>query len=325
MIFGKKPAKIEKKTAPPNTEPSIEKYSLKEDDVYVMPNKFVAVKAPAANPAKRGALALVLLVIFLGLLVGGSLWFLTKYQIKPENTTPTDNTTTNANTNVDSNVNNSKANINENLNESNNKNGNQNGNFSVNINDNTNQTPIIVNLDIDNDGLTDLEETLYKTDSQVADTDKDGYSDGQEIVSLYNPLVSGGRLSDSGLVSKYTNSSFSYELLYPKAWLVKSLNEDRSQVSLISDAGTGETMDISVVPNTEHLELADWRKTLYSNNQDMENFSVASRPALRSQDGRQVLLVTYDNVYTIIYDTTADRNFMATFNMILGSFKLMVK
>lgn len=43
-------------------------------------------------------------------------------------------------------------------------------------------------LDSDKDGLTDAEEQLYATDANNADTDGDGYSDGVEIKSGYDPL-----------------------------------------------------------------------------------------------------------------------------------------
>jgi hypothetical protein len=43
-------------------------------------------------------------------------------------------------------------------------------------------------LDSDQDGLTDQEEKMIGTDPQNADTDGDGYSDGKEVASGYNPL-----------------------------------------------------------------------------------------------------------------------------------------
>ncbi|MCX6763642.1 MAG: hypothetical protein NTZ97_02820 [Candidatus Moranbacteria bacterium] len=43
-------------------------------------------------------------------------------------------------------------------------------------------------LDSDQDGLTDAEEKSYGTDPQNRDTDGDGYSDGVEVRSGYNPL-----------------------------------------------------------------------------------------------------------------------------------------
>jgi len=46
-------------------------------------------------------------------------------------------------------------------------------------------------LDSDNDGLKDWEESLWKTDSKVSDTDKDGTSDGEEIKAYRDPLKAG--------------------------------------------------------------------------------------------------------------------------------------
>jgi hypothetical protein len=42
--------------------------------------------------------------------------------------------------------------------------------------------------DSDQDGLSNEEEKLYKTDPNNTDTDSDGYSDGTEVKSGYNPL-----------------------------------------------------------------------------------------------------------------------------------------
>ena len=43
------------------------------------------------------------------------------------------------------------------------------------------------NLDIDNDGLTNLEEYLHRTDPHNSDTDSDGISDGDELAMSMNP------------------------------------------------------------------------------------------------------------------------------------------
>ncbi|MFH0854839.1 MAG: rhodanese-like domain-containing protein [bacterium] len=51
----------------------------------------------------------------------------------------------------------------------------------------TNQNTQNANLDFDNDGLTDLEETNFGTDLNNPDTDGDGYSDGEEVKNGYNP------------------------------------------------------------------------------------------------------------------------------------------
>lgn len=45
-----------------------------------------------------------------------------------------------------------------------------------------------INLDTDNDGLTDEDEIIYGTDPHNRDTDGDGYPDGEEVAGGYNPL-----------------------------------------------------------------------------------------------------------------------------------------
>ena len=59
------------------------------------------------------------------------------------------------------------------------------------------------NLDTDNDGLTDLEETNLGTDPNNPDTDNDGYSDGDEVKNGYNPNGP-GKLGES-VVNKDEN------------------------------------------------------------------------------------------------------------------------
>lgn len=89
------------------------------------------------------------------------------------------------------------ANANQNANENTNVavpdvNGNANGNENVNDNSNGNvNTPVDANVngsqDLDNDGLTNDQERLYKTDPLNPDTDGDGYKDGVEVATGYDP------------------------------------------------------------------------------------------------------------------------------------------
>ena len=52
-------------------------------------------------------------------------------------------------------------------------------------------------LDVDQDGLTAVEEKFYGTDPNKIDTDDDGFNDGEEIRSGYDPLGPGKLDSDS--------------------------------------------------------------------------------------------------------------------------------
>lgn len=300
--------------------------NIKEEDIHIMPGKYVAIKPPAAKKTGRNmAVILVFLVLFLVFLLGGAAWYI--IQSRPK---PAVNNNQNITANININANTNTAPVNENTN--NNVNANINGNTNTdinnnqNINNNTNTvvTPPADNLDSDADGLTLTEESLYGTDPALADTDKDGYKDGQEIMNFYNPLVVNQSLLDSALVKKYNNEFFDYELLVPKNWLVQSVDDSRSQINFIPDASTGETISIIVTGNPQHLELSDWQKTLFSG-QELDNFRLSSYSALRTSDGRQVLMVTYDNVFTITYSLSnqSNKNFSTTFEMMLKSFKLL--
>ena len=54
--------------------------------------------------------------------------------------------------------------------------------------DEASTTEVVVFNDADSDGLSNEEEKIYGTDSEVADTDGDGYSDGVEIEGGFDPL-----------------------------------------------------------------------------------------------------------------------------------------
>lgn len=51
------------------------------------------------------------------------------------------------------------------------------------------------NLDSDNDGLKNWEETLWRTDSDNKDTDNDGFTDGEEVSGGYDPILSSSNVS----------------------------------------------------------------------------------------------------------------------------------
>ena len=56
--------------------------------------------------------------------------------------------------------------------------------------------------DLDNDGLSDLEESFYKTDFRDPDTDGDGYLDGEELASGYDPRIPAPDDVKPGVISK---------------------------------------------------------------------------------------------------------------------------
>jgi len=64
--------------------------------------------------------------------------------------------------------------------------------------------PVVASLDtdLDNDGLSDLEESFYKTDFRDPDTDGDGYLDGEELASGYDPRIAAPNDIKPGVISR---------------------------------------------------------------------------------------------------------------------------
>lgn len=187
----------------------------------------------------------------------------------------TNNGNTNANSNANGNANSSGGfgNLNQNtnsatfgnLNASANTNADANANSSLNTNGNTNAansninatSPLPSSKDADSDGLTDSEEAVYQTNVNEKDTDGDGYYDGAEVASGFDPTKTGGvKLADSSNMKTYGNSSAGYSLPYPSGWAAGATGEGGSDVMFTST--TGEFIQVSVQENAGRLPVLDW-------------------------------------------------------------------
>lgn len=111
-----------------------------------------------------------------------------------------------------------------------------------------------VMADSDNDGLNDEEEKVLGTNAQISDTNNNGYTDLVEVNNGYNP-VSAGKLSTNGNLAKYTNKNFGYEILYPKAWAVSSLNNDATTIFTAPD---NSIIQISIQDNSDKQGILGW-------------------------------------------------------------------
>lgn len=310
-----------------------------EREVYTMPARFYT--ADKGGGKKGGPLMIILILIVIVLLVGGGVFFLLQKEKEPA---------VNDNTNevLVTNAENVNGNINGNLNQADinqNKNGNINQNKNLNTNSgvgNINLFPVIntnvnaglnVNTaipssqDSDLDNLTDIEELLYGTDFQVADSDGDGYADGQEIVNNYSPKSSGKLENDTNLVRKYSNTELGYEMLYPKSWLASADPNDSQGV--IFNTTTGEFIQISIQNNPDRLSVKDW---YLIKSPGVDSFKIQtiynwekSLAGILSVDKFVAYYSRGDKVYLISYNTNiqSEANFKTTFEMMYKSFELI--
>lgn len=182
-------------------------------------------------------------------------------------------------------------------------------------------------VDLDKDGLTDAEEELFKTDPAKPDTDGDKYTDGQEVINLYNPAGQAPvKLVDSGLVKPYSNPAFGYAVYYPVSWAIGVV--DQTNRDVLFSTITGEYIEARVFDKKPGENFADW----FARVAPAENFSqLATWPAwgdFTAGQRRADSLVYYfeDNArwYVLVYHTTdsAVVNYRSVIKMLARSFSV---
>ena len=205
-------------------------------------------------------------------------------------------------------------------------------NQNSNINNNTNNSvpipppPVVITpsmgLDSDGDQLTDIEENIYQTKATLADTDGDGYTDATEILNFYDPLDPEGRLINSGLTDLYQNPDYNYSVVYPAAWVVRSLTVDSSEIIFTSN--TGEFIEIIIQENPLSLSALNWylsqNPTIDSTT--LETLVIDGFPAVQTKDGLTTYLSVGSNIYIIAYNIGAQQQmyFYTTYQLLLRSF-----
>lgn len=189
----------------------------------------------------------------------------------------------------------------------------------------------LLGVDTDQDGLTDVEERLYSTDPAKNDMDGDGFSDGNELKNLYDPLKLETRLDVSGIVNTYTNQTYKYALLYPASWVAKAVEPADNREVMISSA-SGEFFTISVQDNSNKLSPVDWYTTVVTPGGDtsrLQSFAYDTWSGVMTEDSLTVYLTRNEKsletpplMYVIKYslNTKNEINFITTFQMMLRSF-----
>ena len=249
-----------------------------------------------------------------------------------QNTNQNVNVNTNTNNDTNTNVNiNASENLNSNQNANTNSNTNSNVNLNTNIDTNAN-TNTNVNIiepptqaaDIDNDGLTAKEESLFNTDPDQADTDGDNYLDGIELLAGYDPTTPNVALKDSSIIETYQN--LSYSIIYPASWQVKVLGDNE----IIFQSSTGEFIEVINILNSGNLDLIEWYQEQFPHTDpdSITQVRINNLDGLRSADGLNYYLVDpadLTNVYVVTYNigNLTKVNFTTTFNTMVKNFKLI--
>ncbi|MFA6306609.1 MAG: hypothetical protein WCV70_02080 [Patescibacteria group bacterium] len=184
-----------------------------------------------------------------------------------------------------------------------------------------------VGADGDNDGLTDMEEILLNASAIVPDTDGDGYTDGSELINLYNP-AGAGKLTANSNISLYENKTFSYDLLYPTTWQTSVNGGDDS---LMFKTGDNQFVQVIVQPNVDKQALDAWYMeqlgVLTINETDRVSGSnlptgQAGWQGIKSPDGLNIYLIDkkQNYIFSLTYNPGGG-NILEYFNI----FQMMVK
>ncbi len=162
---------------------------------------------------------------------------------------------------------------------------------------------------------------VFGTNPDLEDTDKDGYKDGQEITSLYNPLVPAQDLFSSGLVKKFISSNYGYTFFRPNTWTAKVVGTV-SNIIILPDSESGESFNIEITTNPENKTLSQLLDETGSVFVDAENYSLAGAPAYRSLDGRKVSAISNGFLFVISHNVSGlgEVSFDNIFEMMLKSF-----
>lgn len=179
-------------------------------------------------------------------------------------------------------------------------------------------------LDSDSDGLSDVEEVAFGSNSHNPDTDGDGFLDGNEVFNLYNPSAKAPvRIADSGIVTS-TVSSSGWSLMYPKTWRV-SMGADQS--GAVFETGTGEKFAVEVAPLPAGQTVMDAFLAEHTGLLSTEVRSLKTKSGLdglATPDGKEAIFAWKDHVWKMRYDmgTQVFMNYRTTFEMMLNSLTL---
>jgi len=187
---------------------------------------------------------------------------------------------------------------------------------------NTEPIDFVLAEDIDNDGLSYIEELIWQTDPEQVDTDGDGYLDGKEILSFYSPIsATSETLEQANLVDNFVDEEYGFSFLYPKEF---NLIQGESANVVIKATTTSEFFNILILDNTTELNnITDWFQEINPNIEFNKNKFVGNLEAVSTTDNLNFYTLLNNKIFVISYgpDFSGQINFMTTFKMMIKSFK----
>jgi len=183
-----------------------------------------------------------------------------------------------------------------------------------------------LSMDSDGDGLGDLEEILLDCNLTSSDSDGDGYSDLSELINIYNP-AGNGQLTANPNISKYSNNSQKYSLLYPTAWQAEKVGTDES---IIFKIGNNQFVQIIVQAGKDGQNIENWYKEQFNVNviEDSQIVDKDGWTGVKSKDGLIFYLKNYesDDIFIVSYNIGLSDvlNFKNIFDVMIKTLELTI-
>ncbi|MCD4694157.1 hypothetical protein K8R62_02240 [bacterium] len=177
--------------------------------------------------------------------------------------------------------------------------------------------------DNDNDGLSNLEETILGLDINKEDTDGDGYSDSQELLNLYNPNGENS-LDNNSQISTYASEEFFFSLLYPKKWITQEVGSNNAVMFKAQD---GSFIQVIVRSNDGNISIEDWyNKQFTDNKEELEVEERDNWQGINKKDSSVFYLTDLDrkNIYVISLTSLSNEKaeYSNIFSMLVNSFEI---
>ncbi|MDD4290489.1 MAG: hypothetical protein PHH83_04475 [Patescibacteria group bacterium] len=179
--------------------------------------------------------------------------------------------------------------------------------------------------DVDNDDFTNAEELLFGTDIDEQDTDTDSYLDGDEIINLYDPLSTTGKLADNiTIVKVYYNEIQNYSVLYPAKWMSENRTSDYKETVFYDDKN-GDFFTLHVYDNPQAITLLNWylSSAQGTKSEDLITFNAKKIDGLATKDMMNIYFSANEKVYLLSYKVLNEKelNYYSTFLMFANSFR----
>ncbi|HBP00115.1 MAG: hypothetical protein UU48_C0001G0122 [Candidatus Uhrbacteria bacterium GW2011_GWF2_41_16] len=177
--------------------------------------------------------------------------------------------------------------------------------------------------DTDSDGLTDVEEVVFGTNSGLPDSDADGYLDGNEVSHGYNPKgTAPTTLLESGAIKEYAAPGAVYRFFYPIGWTTRTGEIDPLQVILV--VPSGETVTVTLAAKNVTQSLIEWYTQAHPERPGTDFVSTTTKkgyPSLLSKDQMTAYVDAGTVVAAFFYQsgTKTTLDYLQTFQMILNS------